>query len=63
MVFIGGGGAGFDPAALGPLALLGLAVAIAFLVVMLLRAAGEALLGAVRRARLRRGAGQRGRGA
>ena len=61
MVFIGGGGAGFDPAALGPLALLGLAVALAFLVVVLLRAVGEAVLGAVRRVRTRRTAGPRGR--
>lgn len=46
-----GGGGGVGLGGMGPLLLLGLAVAAAFLAVLALRAAGEAILQAVRRAR------------
>jgi|GEM_PF-5041263 len=60
MIMVGGGG-GIGMGGMGPLFLLGLAIAAAFLAVLALRAAGDAILQAVRRARAEAGARRRGR--
>jgi len=50
VVFLGGGG-GIGLGAMGPLAMVGLAVLLALVVVLGLRALGEAVVAAIRRRR------------
>ena len=61
LIMLGGGG-GIGMGGMGPLLLLGLAVAAAFLVVLALRAAGAAILQAVRRSRTEGRGARRGGG-